>query len=201
MKEIKQNHFKGIKNIKTYGEYIAQLLINLDYKGIERIISCFLEARSRDSTIFFAGNGGSAATASHFAHDLAKTGRNSGKSGFKTFSLTDSVPFITSLANDQGYDAIFTGQMADLFRKNDILVLISASGNSPNLIRAAEYAKELGGITIGLVGFNGGKLLKSCDYALHIKTNQGEYGPAEDMHMVLDHMITTYLSESIKLSK
>lgn len=201
MKKIIQKHCQRRKYLEAYGDYIAKLLVNLDYKAIERIINCFLEARMRNSTIFFAGNGGSAATASHFAHDLAKTGRNSNNPGFKTLSLTDSVPFITSLANDQGYDAIFTGQMADLFRKNDILVVISASGNSPNLIKAAGYAKELGGITIGLVGFDGGNLLKSCDYALHIKTNQGEYGPAEDMHMVLDHMVTTYLSEFIRLSK
>lgn len=184
-------------NLKSYSSYIIKLLRNLDYRAINNVIACFLKARDENATIFFAGNGGSAATASHFACDLTKAGRGKGKRGFKVFSLTDSVPIITSLANDCGYEKIFTGYMVDLFKRNDVLVVISASGNSPNVIKAVEYAKELGGKTVGFVGFDGGELSKMCDYVVHIETNQGEYGPAEDMHMILEHMITTHLLNNL----
>lgn len=183
--------------LKGYVSRIDRLMTQLDYKAIGEVITCFREARERSSIIFFAGNGGSAATASHFSQDLMAVGEKTGKRGFRAISLADNLPTITALANDHGYDGIFVGQMRELFKKRDVLVAISASGNSPNVVTAAEYAKRSGGVTICLVGFDGGKLAKICDHCVHVRTRQGEYGPVEDIHMILDHMITTYLCKNL----
>lgn len=179
--------------LKYYGRCISDLLLKLNFETIGKVINIFLQARKHDSTIFFAGNGGSASTASHFAQDLAEVGRKSGKKHFRTLSIADNVSFITAMGNDYGYEKIFTGQMANLFKKGDILVAISASGNSPNILEAVKFANDLGGITIGLVGFDGGKLKKQCNFAIHVETEKGEYGPVEDVHLMIDHMITSYL--------
>lgn len=176
-----------------YGEYIARLLSNLDLESVKNVVECFYKARERRSIIYFAGNGGSAATASHFAQDLGEVGRKTKGDLFRTISLTDNVSFITAMGNDYGYDKIFTGQMNNLFEKDDILVAISASGNSPNIVEAVRLAKQLGGTTVGLVGFDGGQLAELCDHVIHVETNKGEYGPVEDVHLIIDHMITSYI--------
>lgn len=179
--------------LERYSRHIAALLVSLDCDVLSDIVECFLRAREQSATVFFVGNGGSAATASHFALDLAEVGRKTGRAILKTFSLADNVPTITALANDYGYETIFIKQMDERFRKGDVLVAISASGNSPNIVNAAKHAKKLGGVVVGLVGFDGGKLAVICDHLLHVRTASGEYGPVEDIHMILDHMITTYI--------
>lgn len=184
---------------KNYYNYLYELLQSLDLQVLTKVTQCFLEARQMGSTIFFAGNGGSAATASHFAQDLAEVGRKANVKSFKTLSLTDNVSFITAIGNDYGFEKIFLIQMKELFKKNDVLVVISASGNSRNVVEAANYAKEKGGISIGLVGFDGGELSKICDHIVHIDSNRGEYGPVEDIHLILDHMITSYLMFSLQM--
>jgi D-sedoheptulose 7-phosphate isomerase len=168
--------------------------MKLNVADINDVINCFITAREKGKTIFFAGNGGSAATASHFAQDLGEVGRKANVKSFKTISLTDSIPLLTAIGNDYGYEKIFSIQLSELFSKGDVLVVISASGNSPNVIDAVKQAKEMGGDTIGLVGFDGGALLEMCDYVIHAKANQGEYGPVEDIHMIIDHMITSFLA-------
>lgn len=177
----------------SYAGYLNRLLTTLDKPSLEAVVSCFLQARADDQTIFFAGNGGSAATASHFAQDLTEVGRKAAVRSFRTMSLTDNVPFITAVANDYGYEKIFAIQMSEFFKPGDVLVAISASGNSPNVLEAVKYARELQGLSIGLVGFDGGQLRSLCDHVVHVPTDKGEYGPVEDIHMILDHMITSYL--------
>lgn len=189
------------ENLKNYGSYIASLLTRLDYGAIGNVIKCFLEARKRNATIFFAGNGGSAATASHFSQDLGGVGRKIGVKCFRTISLTDSTPFMTALGNDYGYDKIFTYQLRNLFQKGDIFVAISASGNSPNIVEAVKWAKRSGGIVIGFIGFDGGKLLKLCHHAVHVPTDKNEYGPVEDIHIILNHMITSSIMHSNYFTK
>lgn len=179
--------------LRRYCDYVAGLFSALDYSLVSDVIDCFSRARERGSTIFFLGNGGSAATASHFAQDLGEVGRKSGKMSFRTICVNDSVPFLTALGNDYGYDSVFTGQLSNLFRKGDVLVAISASGNSRNVVEASKLAKKRGGTVIGLVGFDGGQLAKLADHAIHVPTNTGEYGPVEDVHLVLDHMITSFI--------
>jgi D-sedoheptulose 7-phosphate isomerase len=177
--------------LKNYSSYLSELLLRLDYGAVEEVIHCLLDARDRDATIFFAGNGGSAATASHFSQDLGEVGRKTGTKCFRTISLNDSVPYMTALGNDYGYDRIFAGQLEAHFRKGDVLIVISASGNSQNILESVKLANRSGGITIGLVGFDGGKLSGLCRHVVHTATKKGEYGPVEDVHLILNHMITT----------
>ena len=177
-----------------YFNYLNVLQTKLNVTNINDVINCFITAREKGKTIYFAGNGGSAATASHFAQDLGEVGRKANVKSFKTISLADNVSLITAIGNDYGYEKIFSIQLSGLFNKGDVLVVVSASGNSPNVIDAVKQANEMGGKTIGLVGFDGGKLLEMCDYVIHVKTNKGEYGPVEDIHMILDHMITSFLA-------
>lgn len=183
--------------MKQYCMYLHELLMNMDKEKVENAVKCIYAARQCGATIFFAGNGGSAATASHFAQDLAEIGKKAKAENFRSLSLTDNVSFITALGNDYGYSTVFTGQMMNLFRKGDVLVAISASGNSPNVVEAAKMANDMGGTTIGFAGFDGGLLAQLCDHVIHIKTNGGEYGPVEDIHLILDHIITQYLTYQI----
>lgn len=179
--------------LKCYSEYLSDLLFRLDYEKVSSAIDCFLQARENGATIFFAGNGGSAATASHFSQDLAEVGKKTGSKLFRTVSLTDNVSFITAMGNDYGYERIFVEQMRNLFRKNDVLVAISASGNSPNVVEAVKFAKDFESISVGLVGFDGGELSRLCDHVLHVSTFKEEYGPVEDIHLILNHMITSFI--------
>ena len=178
---------------KEYGKYLGELLDNLDYKALEEVTQLMLEKAKEGQVIFLIGNGGSAATASHFATDLVQCSQPGARLYFRAVSLTDNVPLLTALSNDKGYDEVFAGQIRNLFRKNDMLTAISASGNSPNVIAATRLAKELGGVVVGLVGFDGGELAQICDHVIHVPTSKGEYGPVEDIHLIIDHMTTSYL--------
>lgn len=178
---------------QKYTRNLGVYLEGLDWQAVADATECFLAAGKRGATIFFVGNGGSAATASHFASDLARRARWYNRPGFRAVSLTDNIALMTALANDEGYETIFTGQMQDLFSEGDVLVAISASGDSPNVIAAAKLAKQRRGTTVALVGFDGGTLRNLCDIVVHVRSEKGEYGPVEDIHMVLDHMITSYL--------
>lgn len=193
LKTIFSQSGKRSDYINSYFLYLNQLLMDLDPDSISNVVDCFLTARENKRTIFFAGNGGSASTASHFAQDLGEVGRKANVPGFKTLSLTDNVSLLSAIGNDYGFDKIFTIQLLELFNPGDVLVAISASGNSPNVISAVEFAKKAGGKTIGLVGFDGGKMKNLCDHIIHVKTDTGEYGPVEDVHMVMDHLIASYL--------
>ena len=197
MNHLKQIFEEGMNEtdyFTGYFNYLNDLQMKLNVADINDVINCFINARENGKTIYFAGNGGSAATASHFAQDLGEVGRKANVKSFRTVSLADSVPLLTAIGNDYGYENIFSIQLSELFSKGDVLVVISASGNSPNVIAAVKQAKKMGGDIIGLVGFDGGKLLEMCDYVIHVKTNKGEYGPVEDIHMILDHMITSFLA-------
>lgn len=178
---------------RRYASYLSELLRSLDVAAIDKTIAIFQKARADGKTIFFVGNGGSAATCSHFAEDLEYGTRTEGKRPFRVLSLTDNTAYITAVANDEGYENVFLRQLESHFSAGDVLVAISASGNSPNAVRAAEYANSNGGITIGMVGFDGGKLKSICHHCCHVKTIKGAYGPVEDIHLVLDHIISTYL--------
>jgi D-sedoheptulose 7-phosphate isomerase len=109
-------------------------------------------------------------------------------------SLTSNSAVLTCLANDIGYENVFVWQLRNLMRPGDVVVGISASGNSPNAVKALEYAAENGGIPVAIVGFDGGRMKRVAKYAIHVETEKGEYGPVEDVHMVLDHLISNYLA-------
>lgn len=184
----------GVEFARGYVERLIALLKSLDYQAIDRVIALFLQARSTGNTIFFLGNGGSAATAAHFANDLGVCASPEGMVPFRSISLTSNNAFMTCLGNDFGYEDIFWRQLRNLMRPGDVVVGISASGNSPNAVKALRYAAENGGISVALVGFDGGIMKQIASHAIHIETAKGDYGPVEDIHMVLDHLISTYLA-------
>lgn len=172
-----------------------QLLRRVDLDAIERVVQHLRVARDLEATIFVAGNGGSAATASHWVNDLGKATKNSGRRAIRTMSLSDNIPWLTALANDEGYERVFSGQLENFARKGDVLVVISASGNSPNLVRAVEMARESGVTTVGLLGFDGGVLKDAVDDCIWLPTEKGMYGLVEDSHTMLCHILTTCLME------
>lgn len=180
----------------AYFDYLSKVLKSIDTNSISNFIEMLMKARDQESNIFFIGNGGSAATASHFANDLS-IGTNSYTKPFKAISLTDNQAIITAIANDYGYEDVFVRQLKVLGKKNDLLIAISASGNSPSLIKAFEYAKPLGIYTVGITAFDGGKIKQMSDLSIHVPTKEKEYGPAEDAHMILDHLISAYLGRAI----
>ena len=182
---------------KRYIDYLSEVLKNIDTRQIGMFIKTLLEARNRGATIFFVGNGGSAATASHFANDLS-IGCNDYENPFRVISLNDNVPILTAISNDFGYQEIFVRQLRVYGNKGDVIVGISASGNSKNLINAFEYAKLAGIKTVAITAFDGGQMKSMSDEGIHVQTELKEYGPAEDAHMVLDHLIGSYLMRFIK---
>ncbi len=184
-KESTQHYIKG------YLEYLKTVLDQLNLDDIAKFIDTIKEARDNNQFIYFIGNGGSAATASHFANDLA-IGTRSSKKPFRILSLTDNVPVLTAIGNDFGYDEIFTKQLEAYLQPNDVVVAISASGNSPNVVKALEYAKKKSAKTVSLTGFDGGKIKSMTNVNLHVPSVKGEYGPVEDVHMIFDHIIGNY---------
>ena len=174
--------------------YIMDLkstLDELDYTQLEKIINVLLSARKNDKQIFILGNGGSAATASHFACDLGKGTIDYANSDFRRFraiSLTDNLALITALGNDLSYNHIFAEQLKNLVNPGDVVIGISASGNSPNILEAFDVAKKVGAITIGFLGFGGGKARHIVDY--HLTVSSRNYGISEDFHMIVEHIIT-----------
>jgi D-sedoheptulose 7-phosphate isomerase len=186
----------------SYLAYVANLTSifkQISSIELQKFVDALLLARENNSTIYFIGNGGSASTSSHWVNDLS-IGTKLFEKPFRAVSLCDNQSIITAIANDYGYDEIFSRPLSVLLKKGDVLVAISASGNSPNLLTAIDIAKQRGVETVGLTAFNGGKLREMVDISVHVPTNQGEYGPAEDSHMMLDHFVTGYLMNLIKES-
>jgi D-sedoheptulose 7-phosphate isomerase len=178
-----------------YFKYLYDLLNQIEISAIETFVKELEDACTNDNTIFLVGNGGSAATASHMANDIGvgvlKNGKN--KKPYRVFALTDNLSVMSAIANDDGYENVFVDQLKIHYRDGDKLIAISASGNSPNVVAAAEQVKNRNGKVIGLVGFDGGRLKDICDILIHVKTPKGEYGPVEDIHMIIDHLITNWL--------
>ncbi len=181
--------------VRGYCDYLVELLNHVDVQPIVSFIDELENARRRDATIFIAGNGGSAATASHMANDIGVDVMKKGKPTrpFRAMALTDNASVMTAIANDEGYENIFVNQLRIHYRENDMLVAISASGNSPNVVVAAQWVKDQGGRIVTITGFDGGKLKTMADIAIHVDTPNGEFGPVEDLHMVVDHVVANWL--------
>lgn len=178
-----------------YLRTFEMLLQQVDLNAIERIVKRLRIARDRGGMIYVAGNGGSAATASHWVNDLGKATKRSGRTPMRVMSLSDNVSWLTALANDEGYERVFAGQLENFAQHGDMLVVISASGNSPNLVRAVEMAQTRRVTTIALLGFDGGVLKREVDEYLWLPTAKGEYGLVEDGHAMLCHILTTCLTQ------
>jgi len=173
---------------------LARLMAVVDLDAIARIVGLLRATRDEGGTIYIAGNGGSAATASHWANDLGKATKCTGRSCIRVMCLSDNTP-LTALANDEGYERVFAGQLENFAGPGDALIVMSASGNSPNLVQAVELANERGLTTIALLGFDGGVLKDQVREYLWLPTEQGAYGLVESGHSVLCDIVTTCLME------
>jgi len=184
---------------KKYIQELKQTLDKLSLSQIEEIKDILLDAYNNDRKIFILGNGGSAATASHFACDLSKgttIGNPHMKKRFKVIALTDNIPLLTAWGNDSDYSQIFVEQLKNLLDKDDIVIAISGSGNSKNILKAVEYANKRGALTIGLTGFVGGKLKDITHKCLIVSSDSMER--IEDIHLILEHLICSWLRRELK---
>jgi D-sedoheptulose 7-phosphate isomerase len=185
-------------DLNNYIQSVSQTFENLDKKEISNFIDLLENAYNNDKFVYVIGNGGSAANASHFAQDLAKGTKvtKDQKKRLKALSLTDNIPFITAQGNDEGYDSIFVEQLKTYAKPGDYLVAISGSGNSPNIIEAIEWANASGIITIGITGFDGGKLKTIAKYSVNV--NYYEMCTAEIIHSFIFHYIILELRDRLK---
>lgn len=184
-------------NYTKYLNYAVDALRSVKPQEVRESVDLLWRAYQTGNTVFVIGNGGSAASASHLAQDLAKGTRRmlSQKKRVRALALTDSVPFLTAYGNDDGYEFVFEQQLRNHARPGDVLIAISGSGNSPNILRAVKWAKQNGVATMGITGFDGGKLRRLAQHKLHVPLN--DMCTAESIHSVLLHYIVLALVERI----
>lgn len=173
--------------VADYQTQLVSILNGLDTAKVDEIISLFRQARDKGNTIFVCGNGGSAASASHFVCDVVKGASFGREERFRIMSLNDNVPTLTAYGNDVGYDVIFLEPLKNFAKPGDLVMAISGSGNSPNVVKALEYAREAGCRTVALTGKNGGKLGPLAE--VHLNIPHEHMGRIEDAHMIVCHMI------------
>jgi D-sedoheptulose 7-phosphate isomerase len=179
----------------TYFQELKKTIDQLSLEEIQKVIDVLQEARLKGRKVFVMGNGGSASTASHFVCDLGKNTRMQGWPNFKVIGLADNMAIFSALANDEGYGNVFSQQLANLVDAEDVVIGISASGKSPNVLNAIEVARQAGALTIGMSGYDGGQLAGMVDVSVHVPSFCIEH--VEDIHLMLEHMITKELKEKI----
>lgn len=183
--------------IGSYFQEIIKCIVLIDKKSISQIIEVIIKAYQTNKNIYILGNGGAAATSSHMAADLGKGTLarvyNKHEKRLRVISLTDNVEIITAYANDLSFEDIFVQQLRNLVERDDVVIAISGSGNSKNVLSAVSYSKKIGAKTIGLTGFNsGGKLAQIADVSLIVGSNH--YGPIEDVHMMVGHLVAACIA-------
>ena len=187
-----------IKSFVTdYLVRLKRILDNIDTEVVSDIVDALELTLVNKSRIYIIGNGGSSATASHMVNDLGAGLRRRDIVNFDVVSLGDNSPVVSAIANDIGYENIFFMQMKGLINSNDIVIAISCSGDSPNIVKAVDYAKGLGCKIIGITGFDGGYLKSISDISFHVNAPKNEYGLVEDVHMILDHIIYSFYIQRI----
>ena len=184
-----------MERIQNYISHLQGVLERLTLADVKASIDTIMEAYYAEKQIFVIGNGGSASTASHIACDLGKGTSVPGKPRFRVISLTDNVATMTAWSNDVSYEDVFIEQLKNLVNPEDVVIGISASGNSENVIRAMRYACEIGCKTVGWSGFGGGKLAEICDVNVVVDSNL--YGPVEDVHLILNHILHIWIHEEL----
>jgi len=181
-------------NWRAYKSEIVKALELFEFD--ENILGILKGSIEKEQKIFIGGNGGSAALALHYVCDFSKGANKNWAENFKRYKaicLSSNIGYLTAISNDSHYADVFKQQLVNLASPNDILILISSSGNSPNVVEAAKYGKEGGLITIGITGFEGGKLKEICDYSAHIQ--YPSYEVCEDIHSIFGHFLAVYLRE------
>lgn len=184
------------EEIKKYFDKEIGVIQHLDIEAINKVMNVIAAARQREATIYTMGNGGSAATASHFVCDFNKGISSEACKRFNLICLSDNTPIVTAIANDISYDDIFVLQLKEIQKKDDLIIAISGSGNSKNIIKAVEYAKEIGAEVVGLTGYSGGKLKELADYSMHVPVDDMQI--TEDIHMIFDHMMMRIFCKELR---
>ncbi len=187
------NRDEQINLIQSYFNREIEVIKRLNIDEIHAAIQAIWEAYEREATIYIFGNGGSAATASHFVCDFNKGISENKDKKFNFVCLSDNVPQMMAIANDISYDEIFRFPLVNKLKPTDLVIAISGSGNSKNVIRAVEYAKEIGTTVVGITGFHGGKLKELADY--HMDVMEDDMQISEDIHMIFDHMMYFVLNQ------
>lgn len=182
--------------IETYLREVEEAIREISRDDVRAIVDVLFTMWERGSTAYIIGNGGSASTASHMMNDLSKFTSFPDRPRFRAIALTDNVPIMTAYGNDQSYDDIFYEPMKNLVRKDDVVIAISGSGNSPNVIKAVELAKSVGAVTVGMCGHPGGKLADLADHTVVIPAKY--IGQQEDGHLILNHAIATALRARVQ---
>lgn len=176
---------------QRYLENLSRVLLETPVEELAQALEIFEQALVKRNQVFVVGNGGSASTASHMVNDFMKGVAKDGGRGLRVICLSDSVAVITAIANDQEYTEIFSGQLAELAQADDVLVVFSGSGNSPNIVRAAIEARKLKMTTVAFLGMGGGRVAQLADVSVVVPSD--EYGPVEDVHLAFNHLATSYL--------
>ncbi len=182
-------------HIDDYLDRLRSALEALPREHVIRLAETLLRAYHNDKQVFTIGNGGSSSTASHMAADLAKNTIGPNMRRFRITSLNDNASIVTALANDLGYENVFAEQLVNLIRAGDVLIAVSASGNSPNVINAIRYAQRQSAHVVGLLGFDGGVAAKLADNAIVVPSYH--YGIVEDAHLIINHILVEYFREHL----
>ncbi|MBN1916905.1 MAG: SIS domain-containing protein [Verrucomicrobia bacterium] len=182
--------------LDAYFADITTLVADLDHEAMARALNAIKTAYAAGRHVFLCGNGGSSATAAHMVNDLTKMPMTIGKKGVRALNLSDNVPLLMAISNDIDYADIFVMPLKAHFERGDIVLGISASGNSENVIRAVEYANANGGVTIGLCGFTGGRLHDLAQIPIYTANNK--YGPVEDAHCIVLHALAYWFIDELK---
>jgi D-sedoheptulose 7-phosphate isomerase len=183
--------------LEAYRSRLVEAIGGLDMQTVSDFVSMLLAVRHRGGTVFIAGNGGSTSTASHYAVDWM-LGTGIAHPPLPVIALADNLPGVTATGNDLDFDSIFSRPLSTLGKKGDLLVVVSASGNSPNLLSAVNQARSSGISIAAITGFDGGALRKIADVAIHAPTVIGDYGVAEDLHLMVGHMVKEALIEAVR---
>ncbi|MDQ6770731.1 MAG: SIS domain-containing protein [Gemmatimonadota bacterium] len=185
----------------AYFERLKCALDGIDVGEISRFAEELDAARQEGRSIFVAGNGGSATTATSMANDLGFDiiRKTATEMPFRVHSLTDNNAVLTAISNDVGYEDVFVNQLRVHYQSGDRLVVISASGNSPNIVRAAKWVKTAGGTVLSMVGFDGGALRDLSDIVVHVPSQAGEYGPVEDAHLAVNHVLAHWFQVRLRV--
>ncbi len=186
----------GTQFSQSYFDRLRDAIGSIPHDQIDAVGDLLYRAYLNDKQVFVMGNGGSAATASHFASDLSKGTVVPGRKRFRAICLNDNLPVLTAIANDIGYDMVFAEQMRNLLRPGDVVVVVTGSGNSPNVIEALRYARKSSAATVGFLGFDGGKAKALVDAYIHVECY--DYGLVEDIHYALGHCFREYFARRIQ---
>lgn len=184
---------------KEYSDRLTEVLHTLDVTEVERLFEMMNDARMNNQQIFVLGNGGSAAAASHWTCDFAKGASVEGEKRIRMFALSDNTGIMTAYGNDVAYDAVFTEQLKNLLNPGDLVISMSVSGSSANLVSAHDYAKSVGATCVCIIGDYNGKLQNNSDMTIFVPSRN--YGIVEDVHLILGHMMSQKLKKMLESGK